>query len=404
MTSYAYTAVPVASSAGAPVKGTLDALNESAVKAELRKKGMIAVSVRPERATDAVRAAFAGERPKRSDAAWFYETLYLMLDANVPVEQAVQSLAELAPTPRIANACNRVRDTLRKGEPLTSAVAEVEGISSPHALALIRSGERSGQLAKAIGLIHDSMVRTARVRRAVTAQLIYPAVVLTAAVGAVWFLGAVVIPRFAVTLESLGTALPWQTAFTLQASGAIVWLAPLIVVAVVAIFMTRGRWYTGTLRARAAKRVLSVPVFGSAIWHGQAALLTDVLATMLAGGADVLASLEQASEVLTNVELKRRLDAARKAVREGEDLGSALKRFEVLPPMANAVVAVGVRSGELSDGLARATEICVTRQETTLQRLLALIGPAIIFLLATVVGWVVYSLIVGMLAMSSFGS
>lgn len=402
MTSYAYTAVPVSSAAGVPVKGTVDAVSESAVRAELRSKGMIAVSVRPERATDALRAVVSGDRPKRTDAAWFYETLYLMLDANVPVEQAVQSLADLAPSPRVASACNTVRDELRKGEPLARAVASVEGIASPHALALIRSGERSGQLAKAVGLIHDSMMRTARVRRAVTAQLIYPAVVLIAAVGAVWFLGAVVIPRFAITLESLGTELPWQTAFTLGASGIVVWLAPLLVVVAIAVVLTRDRWYQGMLRARVSKRLLTVPIFGGAIWNAQAALLTDVLATMLAGGADVLASLEQASDVLTNTELKRRLDAARKAVREGEDLGSALKRFEVLPPMANAVVAVGVRSGELSDGLARATDICATRQETTLQRLLALIGPAIILLLATVVGWVVYSLIVGMLAMSNF--
>ena len=404
MPSYSYTAVPVAAAASAPVSGTLDATSEDAARAQLRSKGMVAINVRPERATDAFRAALSGDRPRRADAAWFFETLFLMLDASVPVEQAVQSLADLAPSPRIANACIQVRDGLRKGEPLAVAVAQVPGFSSPHSLALIRSGERSGQLAKAIGLIHESMSRAARVRRAVTAQLIYPAVVLTAAIGAVWFLGAVVIPKFAVTLESLGTEMPWQTAFTLSASSVVVWLAPLVVIAAIAVVATRDRWYRGTLRAKAAKRALNTPILGAAVWNGQAALLTDVLATMLAGGADVLQALEQASDVVTNVELKARLDRARKAVREGEDLAAALKRFEVLPPMANAVVAVGVRSGELSEGLARATDICLTRQETTLQRLLALLGPAIIALLAGLVGWVVYALIVGMLAMSNFNS
>ncbi|MFU8828710.1 MAG: type II secretion system F family protein, partial [Phycisphaerales bacterium] len=139
------------------------------------------------------------------------------------------------------------------------------------------------------------------------------------------------------------------------------------------------------------------------LWHNQAGVVCDVLASMLEGGGDVLEALTQSLDVVRSREIRRRLEGARSRVREGSDLGKALRGEGgegVLPPMTAAVVGVGVRSGELVGALRRAAELCVERQSRTTQRLLTLMEPAIVLVLAASVGWVVYSLVVGMLAMT----
>ncbi len=157
---------------------------------------------------------------------------------------------------------------------------------------------------------------------------------------------------------------------------------------------------------RGSRRLLRLPVVGSLIWHHQSGLVCDVLASMVEGGGDVLEALDQSVDVARSREIRRRLERARSRVREGEDLAEALRGGEGggVPPMVGAVVGVGVRTGELAESLRRASARCVQRQERITQTLLTLMEPGIILLLSASVGWVVYSLVVGMLAMTDIAS
>lgn len=149
--------------------------------------------------------------------------------------------------------------------------------------------------------------------------------------------------------------------------------------------------------------MMRLPIIGGLIWHAQAAVITDTLATMIEGGGDVLAGLGQAQEVVSSPAVAERLSAARKKVREGADLGQAFSEERVIPPMISAILQVGIRGGDLVGGLRRCTQACLERQERATERLLVLMEPAVILLMAGAVGWVVYSLVMGMLAMNDLG-
>jgi type II secretory pathway component PulF len=122
---------------------------------------------------------------------------------------------------------------------------------------------------------------------------------------------------------------------------------------------------------------------------------------MIEGGADVLSGLGQAESAISSPEIGSRLGSARRDVREGADLGEAFSRREVLPPMITAVVRSGMAGGELGGALRRASRLCIERQEMVTERLLTLMEPAVIVILAGAVGWVVYSLVTGMLAITN---
>jgi general secretion pathway protein F len=244
------------------------------------------------------------------------------------------------------------------------------------------------------------MATAQALRRTLISRMIYPALLLATAVIVVWALGVFVVPRFAETLEALGGELPWQTAFTLAAADALVWAVPALALTAAGLFALRSRILGPAARRTIARRSLSVPIVGSLIWHRHAAMICDTVATMIEGGGDVLAGVDQAIDVCTQPELKRRLTSARESVREGVSLDEALRAQQVLPKMLTAVVSVGLRSGELGTALRRAAELAMEKQDTMSQRLLTLLEPAVIAIMAGAVFWVVYSLIKGMLAMS----
>ncbi|MFI4855416.1 MAG: type II secretion system F family protein [Phycisphaerales bacterium JB065] len=420
-TRFAYTAVPLERSGGAFVRGVRDAVDERELRDALRDQGLLAVSVRPVRLIDALRSRSVARPVRGADRMWFFETLSYMVGSKVPIETAMREMAGAAPRARLGTICNELRDRLRRGESLSAGIAELSGpdgsargLADEHHLAILRSGERSGQLDHASELVRRSIAEGQRVKAIVVGRLIYPLILILATVVVLWILSSFVVPRFETTLVALGGELPWQTRFTLGASRAMIWVVPVVVVLVGLVIAGRDRLVPEGRRRVWSRRVLRVPVVGTLVWHHQAGVVCDVVASMLEGGADVLEALDQSADVVRSREVRRRMEEARSRVREGADLGEALRgegdgqrgesEMGVLPPMVGAVVSVGVRTGELVRSLRRASELCVKRQERTTQTLLTLMEPAIILVLSASVGWVVYSLVVGMLAMTDVAS
>lgn len=403
MTQFAYTAVPLQAAGGGMVSGRAEAADERALRDDLRKRGLVAVDVRPVRLADALRGVLSRDRPRRVDAVWFFQTLRMLLSGSVPIESALTTMVDLSPSARLRRVCGDVREKLRSGASLADALAGSPGMATAQHLALLRSGHESGRLAHVVELIDSSMATAERIRRTMTGRLIYPAILLVAAVGAVWFLATFVIPKFAATLESLGGTLPLSTRATLAGAKVMVWVGPPVVAGMVLLWFVRGSLLSPAMRLRVSRRVLRLPVVGGLVWHAQGAVIADTLATMIEGGGDVLAGLGQAVDVVSSPAVAERLAAARKRVREGVDLGQAFAQERVLPPMVAAVLQVGIKGGDLVGGLRRCTQACVEKQEKATERLLVLMEPGVIMVMAGAVGWVVYSLVMGMLALNDLG-
>ncbi|TVQ31705.1 MAG: type II secretion system F family protein [Phycisphaeraceae bacterium] len=387
--------------------GRLEASDEKALRERLRMQGLIPIEVRTLSPFDALRSAGAfragAGRARRSDSVWFFQTLHQLLVGKAPVESALATMEELAPNPRLKKICADVRNGLRGGDSLADAVDRAPGLADAHHMALLRVGHESGRLEHVVSLIVHSLETSRRVRKTVAGRLIYPAILLIVAVAAVWIVSSVVIPRFMPALEALGAELPPSTQITLAASRWMVWiLPPLILLGAFAISSRAFRLPDG-VRQRIDRWSLRAPIFGQLRWHSQAGVIADTLATIVEGGGDVLIGLEQAERALTSDMIRDRLSQARREVREGVELGEAMDKHRVLPPMVGAIVRIGMRSGDLVGSLRRAANLCVEKQEETTERLLTLMGPCIILLLAGVIGWVIISLIAGITAVHDIG-
>jgi len=406
VTRFSYKAAPMRPGLGGVVEGREEARDEQTLRDHLRERGLIAVEVRPLGLADALHARFASRatRLKRSDRLWFFATLARLLRSKAPVERAIGAMEEAAPTQPARDACAQVRDALRSGRPLDDACAEIPGLAGPRQAALLRVGHASGALERAAHLIDESLRTSDRIRKTVISRLIYPAVLIVVGVISLWFLAAVVLPRFSETLESAGADLPGATRFTLAAATVVMWAGPIVMLAIAGVVT----WWRAGLappswRERAQELAFRAPLVGPLVWRHQSAIVADTVATMLEGGGDLLEALEQAEDAVGDGVVARRLARARGQVREGLDPGEAFEQESVFPPMTTAVIRIGARSGDLADALRSATETALDEQQDAIDRLLTLLQPAVILVLAGVVGWVVYSLIAGMLAINDIG-
>ena len=403
MTTFTYKAIP-AGAGGAMVTGALDAPSADTVRATLRDKGLIVIELKSSKGLPAFSLKSRKSALKRKDVVWFFQTLRRLLASSVPIEQAMSTMVELAPTPGAERACTTTLDSLRTGDSLADAVQRTSGLARPQHLALLRVGHESGRLRHCVELIESSIESRERLRKTIVSKLTYPAILALASIGAVWILTTFVIPTFAETLESAGAALPLPTRITLVASQWLIWIIPPLIILGTAALIAKPSDMSPAARRRLDRLAHKTPIVRDLIALSQGAIISDTVATMLEGGGDLLAGLEQAHDAVTSPIIADRLADAAKAVREGQEPGDALHERDVLPPEADALVRIGARSGDLIGALRQAAAVCTEQQEQTADRLLTLMGPAIILVLASAVGWIVYSLISGMLSINDISA
>lgn len=403
MTTFAYKAIS-AGAGGRVVTGAAQADSADAVRDRLRAQGLVVVELKPQGGLTLGAVATRGRRTRSADTAWFFQTLRRLLAAKVPIEEALRTMIDLAPTPASRHACETTHAALRSGESLAVAVEKSPGLARPEHLALLRVGHESGRLDHCVALVERSITAGQRLRRTVVSKLIYPAILVAASVVAVWILATFVIPKFAETLASAGASLPAPTKITLAASRWLMWIVPPMLAAAALVIAAPPASIPESWRRRLDATLLRLPIARDLVRLRAGAVVADTVATMLAGGGDLLGAMDLARSAVSSPSIADRLAAATRAVREGADPGEAMHQHAVLPPEADALVRIGARSGDLVGALEQASAVCVEKQEAAAERLLTLMGPAIILVLASVVGWVVYSLIAGMLSMNDLSA
>lgn len=402
MTEFAYRAA----SSHAPERGRIDAADAAGARRALRERGLVPIEVRPVGAGARWRMDTSSRTSvKSADRVWFFRTLERFLTRGAPLEEGVAAAEDLASTPARKDASARVLERLRQGDALADACAAAPGLAPARYAAILRVGHASGRLARSVAVVADSLENAARMRRQILGQLIYPAVVVVAAMICVWILAALVVPRIAEQLEAMDAPLPTATLWTLGATRVFVWLAPIALLGVaIAAFLWRRGVVPQEQKSRVARAMWRVPIWRDLLWNSRAAAAAETIATLLEGGGELLEGLDLARDAMGDPVMEDRLSRARSRIREGADPATALAEEDVFPPEPAAVLQIGSRAGDLGGGLASAAEACAVQRDALSGRLTTLINPAVMVLMGVIVGWLFYSLLAGMLAMNDAGA
>ncbi len=396
---------------GRVVEGTREAGDRDALVATLRREGLRPLVVQAGGAGGLAglrgllpavvrQGGRAQGRLSEDDRVLLIRELAALLGAGLPLADALRAIARQREAGGAAGIARALLDRVARGMALSQAIAHLGADAfPPFVRGMVRAGEAGGRLGEVLAELAEQLEAQRRLKREIRSALTYPVLVLATAAGAIAILLFAVIPEFAPLFADAGDTLPTSARFVLWLSEALRrwwWILPL---AGGVVWLSLAAWLrVPENRVRLDALVLRLPRFGSLLHRLEAGRFARTLGSLLESGVDLLPALEMAGDTLRNRALLRGLQEAMPAVRRGEGLARALRRHDILPPLAQQMVEAGERSGALARMLGHAAAMMEDDTRREIQALLSLLVPVVTLLLGVIVALIVGSVMSAILA------
>lgn len=391
---------------GKPVKGFRDADNAKALRALLRREGILLTlateeSEQKRREGRQINLLAFLRRPSASDVAVMTRQLATLVRAGVPLVDSLEALTEQVEKETLVRILTKVRETVNEGTPFSKSLAQYGQVFPPLYVNMVAAGEASGTLETVLDRLADFMEGQARLKGKVMAALAYPALMSVVIVVLVGVLMVAVVPKVTSIFENLGQELPWYTTLLIVVSDTVArwWWAMLL--GAVGTYVAFRRWVR-TPRGRLAWDgfTLRVPIFGRLALLIAVARFSRTLATLLGSGVQLLAAMEIGRNVLGNARLQGVIAEAIGSIREGESIAEPLKRSQAFPPMVTHMIAVGERSGQLEEMLENVSRAYEADVDTRVMALTSLLEPLMVVVLGGVVAFIAMAILMPLIQMN----
>ncbi len=393
----------VVDSGGAKREITLHAPDAGAARRRLKQQGCVALRELNETPEARSRAWFGARRSGKFDVVSFTNRLSPLLSANVPLERALLVCEEGAPNEATRELVFELRRKLHEGVRFSELIRAHEKEFPPIYAGLIETGEETGSLPEVTAELRRFLTESKEFKEFVITSSIYPLSVVAVTVSVVVILFTVFIPRFARIFEDMGRELPALTRWMLAISNFMVAHWYLLVLAVAG-----GVWFYRQLR-RPAGRIrrwwdqvsLKIPLAGPLIVSVQIGNFLEAMAIMAKNHVHLLHCFDIAERTLSNTAIRAGLAPVAGQLRDGGKLSEILGRVAYLPQGTAAMLKVAEESGDLGSMFER---IAREEQDATrlkFKRLLVLLEPAVIVVLAVMVLLVVLAVFMAIWKMNS---
>jgi general secretion pathway protein F len=395
-------------SAGRSVQGLKESESPKTLRAALRRDGVFLTEVLGEKAQQEqrkrevnVRRWFLG-RVSPQDLAIATRQLAVLVNAGIPLVDALGALVEQVEHERLKRVVSDVKQRVNEGSSLADALAVHPRVFTALFVNMIRAGETSGALDVVLYRLADFTESQARLRSKIMGTMAYPAAMMVIGSGIMAILFTVVIPKVLRIFEDTKASLPWNTRLLLATSGFVGrwwWALGIVTAGAIYGFFRWRRTVEG--RARWDRLVLRFPIVGPLVRQIAIGRFSRTLSTLLKSGVPLLTAMDIVKNILGNSRLQQVIEEARDAIREGESIAAPLKRSGEFPPLVHHMVAVGERSGSLEEMLANVAKAYEDQVEVAIGALTSLLEPIMIVVMGGVVAFIVFSVLMPILQMNT---
>ncbi len=385
----------------------LDAASLREAKVKLKAKGLFVSSINEEAPVGAVQTGTTNIRDilgqvKKEDVAIITRQLSTLIGASVPLVEALSALYDQTDNPKLKKTMAQVRDAVNEGSGFADALAQHSKIFPDLYVNMVRSGEASGALDIVLDRLADFLEGQRKLMAKVQSAMIYPVLLLIVAVSIIFFLLTSTVPKVVSMFESMHQTLPLPTKILIVVSaflGKTWWIILLILVAVVFIVSRWKKTDSGALKFDRLK--MRLPLFGPVFVKVSVARFSRTLGTLLTAGVPIVEAMNIVKTIVQNKVMELHLNEATNDIIEGSTLAEPLKRSGLFPSMVYHMVEVGERSGTLEEMLIKAAESYEDDIETSVAGLTSVLQPVMIIFMAIVVGFIIISVLMPMIQMST---
>ncbi len=404
MAVFAYKGVEARS--GKSVKGYRDADSAKALRALLRRDGVLLTSAkedskrRQQAAGGSDLLAFF-KRPTARDVSIMTRQLATLVRAGIPLVESISALVDQTEKESLIKVLSAIREDLKEGTSFAKTLERHPKVFVPLYVNMVAAGEASGTLEAVLERLADFMENQSRLRGKVSSALTYPILMTIIAGVLVGVLMVAVVPKVTSIFDNLGQELPWYTALLIAVSdffAAFWWLLILAGIGGTVFFR---RWVaTEEGRLKFDTFMLRVPMFGRLNLLVAVARFARTLSTLLASGVPLLSAMAIVRNVLGNKRLANVVEQATSMIREGESIAEPLRRSGEFPPMVTHMIAIGEKSGQLEQMLVNVSEAYETDVDAKVQALTSALQPLVIVVMGGMVGFIAMAILMPLVQMN----
>jgi type IV pilus assembly protein PilC len=384
---------------GKKVKGKATATSEKAVRADLRRQGVVPSRIRKQSA-----GLFkGGGKIEAADISIFSRQLATMLSAGIPLVQSFEIVGSGHENAAMQKLIMAVKVDVEGGSSLAEALAKHPLHFDDLFVNLVEAGEQAGALETLLDKIATYKEKTEAIKKKVKKALTYPAAVLVVAFVVTIILLIFVIPAFEDLFQGFGADLPSFTRMVIDLSQFVRdkgwFLAMVISGAVYAFLYFKKR--SRPMRHFLDRMVLKAPIIGPILQKSAIARYARTLSTMFAAGVPLVEALESVAGATGNIVYELGVLQMKDEVSTGQRLQQAMENTDLFPNMVIQMIAVGEESGSLDEMSAKVADFYEDDVDNAVDNLSSLLEPMIMSILGVLVGGLVVAMYLPIFKMGS---
>lgn len=329
----------------------------------------------------------------KTEVAIFTRQFSVMLNAGLPLVQCLEAMGNQNPNLAFRSVLEQIRTDVEAGSTLADAMSRHPKVFDLLYTNMIAAGEAGGILDTILQRLAVFIEKIVKLKRALRSALIYPAVVVTIAVGVVTIILWKVIPVFRTLFEGFNVQLPLMTRAVIALSGLVTTYGIFVLIGIVAAgFALRSYYRTDKGRHNIDRLSLRIPVLGEVFRKIGVARFTRTLATLLSSGVSILEGLDITARTAGNAILEDTVRQVRKNIEEGKTIAEPMRESNFFPAMVTQMVSVGESTGELDTMLIKVADYYEEEVDVIMTNLLTIMEPVLMVFLGTAVGGIVISM------------
>ncbi len=384
------------SAPGDLIKGEMSAENPHTLAARLNEMGLFPVDISPvpeQQVVGQTRLKYLFRKSMRTALIGVTRQLANMLQAGMSIYSAVLMLYQQASDGMIKQVLQDLLQRLRDGQPFSEACAAWPAVFSPFYISMIRAGETGGMLELVFDHLAMFMEKEDEIKKQIQSALAYPLLMIAMGIATVSLLLTFVVPSIVNMFDEIGQSLPLPTRILVTLSGFMAnygWLVFILIIS--AALYLKSIWNAPAFKDRFDLLKLRLPLIGNLIRQAEVAQFAQTLSALFAHGVPIQQALNVVIASCKNNMIKKDFSQAAESIRQGKRIGKSLLQGRFLPAMLGQMIAIAEDTNQLETVLDRIAASSAKEVERKLTLFTKLLEPAMIILIGSVIGFIVFAM------------
>lgn len=369
--------------AGEVKEGFVNAVSKDMAAAVLQKNELFPIHINEEK-ENVTKKVFAKYYDRVSDKELmvFFRQMAILIEARVPIVTSLIAISEQTSGSFLKIIIREAVKDIEDGMSLSDALAKHKEVFSNLSINIIKAGEASGNLKKAVEYVADNIEKNYNLTNKIRSATIYPIIVLCVFFVIAFLVVTLIIPKLTVMIKDLGAEVPWYTKVLIGTGDFMssYWWA---VLTLIFGFIGSVFYYVNTREGKREWDVIKIklPVVGVMFQYVYVTRFSANLAVLLAGGIPIIKALTITSSVINNVVYEELILRTAENVKRGENMSDILRKSPLIPPMVSHMIKIGEESGQIDSVLGHITKFYDQEVEVMAKNMSTLIEPILMIII-----------------------